>query len=135
MENLSITLTSKQINVQHALDFIQSNDCGAQSIFIGTTRSNEIDDTTNKTIVQFLFYEAYEKMAIKLMNEIVKDQLKIPLGEASIVIAVSSPHRDGHQVVMNILNEIKKKVPIWKRVHFENDEEDWSSNSEAFWLN
>ncbi|UXI19568.1 hypothetical protein NH340_JMT05511 [Sarcoptes scabiei] len=92
-------------------------------------------------------------MAIKLMNEIVKDQLKsfdvekkyriyvchriglVPLGEASIVIAVSSPHRDGHQVVMNILNEIKKKVPIWKRVHFENDEEDWSSNSEAFWLN
>lgn len=92
-------------------------------------------------------------MAIKLMNEIVKDQLKsfdlenkyriyvchriglVPLGEASIVIAVSSPHRDGHQVVMNILNEIKKKVPIWKRVHFENDEEDWSRNSEAFWLN
>ena len=66
---------------------------------------------------------------------------KVDLGQESIIIAISSPHRlSGHLMVMEILNEIKKRVPIWKKICFESQNEPigndshWSNNSEGFWL-
>lgn len=90
-------------------------------------------------------------MAIKLMENIVEKQMnsfdvhhkifvchrlgQVNVGEQSILIAVSSPHRSsGHQMVMQILNEIKEKVPIWKKVFYDEDNSVWSDKSEAFWL-
>lgn len=91
-------------------------------------------------------------MAVKVMEDIVRKQLdsigdeyhrvyvchrlgQVSLGEQSILIAVSSPHRSSsHQMVMQILNEIKSKAPVWKKVCFDNGDSDWSNKSEAFWL-
>lgn len=102
--------------------------------------------------MRFLFYEAYEEMAIKVIQQIVQECLgkvdghhrvfvghrigTVALCESSILIAVSSPHRaSGHEMVMNILNEIKQKVPIWKKVVYENEKDQhWSAQSECFWL-
>lgn len=100
-----------------------------------------------------LYYDAYEEMAISVMRQIVDNTPhdcshriyvchrlgEVPLGESSILIAVSSPHRStGHQLVMQILNEIKQSVPIWKKVYCTTEtgrcSEDWSQNSEAFWI-
>ena len=91
-------------------------------------------------------------MALKLMSTIVDNALenegvtrcylvhrigKVDVGKASILIACSSSHRSqAHKTVMNILNDVKSKVPIWKRpctslnVQLGN----WSDRSEAFWL-
>lgn len=107
-----------------------------------------------------MFYEAYEEMAVNLIKEIALDCLRantlngslhriyiahrlgeVRLGKSSIVIGVSSPNRSSsHQMVMDILNKIKQKVPIWKKICYENPtsgqmSERWSENSEAFWLN
>ncbi|OTF74335.1 molybdopterin synthase large subunit-like protein [Euroglyphus maynei] len=98
-------------------------------------------------------------MALAMMNNIVMDILikqnvddqlhtkvyvchkigHVPLGETSIIIAVSSPHRStGHRMVMEILDKIKQNVPIWKKIHFvhgtDDDDGKWSDKSEAFWL-
>lgn len=99
-------------------------------------------------------YEAYEEMALETMRQIVHQNTikadglhkvyvnhrlgQVNLGEESILIAVSSPHRSsGHQMVMQILNEIKQKVPIWKKICFDDQgtsSDHWSPNSEAYWL-
>ena len=111
----------------------------------------------------YLTYEAYQDMALATMRKIVLNCInkasdglhrayvchrvgQVDLGQASILIAVSSPHRSSsHQMVMDILNEIKQKVPIWKKICFDDEDTNqdnclkaekshWSSNSEAFWL-
>lgn len=57
----------------------------------------------------------------------------VPVGEPSIVIAVSSPHRkEAFQACEFILEEVKLKAQIWKREYFEGDKEEnaqWKSNS------
>lgn len=105
-------------------------------------------------------------MAVKQMIEIVKRiqvQKKlvkcylvhrtghVPVGQSSILIATSSPHRqESHSAVMEVLNEVKSKVPVWKKVIYSdssviNPETSaqngfsnccchWSDKSEAFWL-
>lgn len=68
------------------------------------------------------------------------------VGHPSILIATSSPHRhESHSAVMDILNEVKSKVPVWKKVIYSvgntesavrnGDHCHWSDKSEAFWLN
>lgn len=144
-----MSLTHGRIEVQEALGWVNSPYCGGTSIFIGTTRITENGE--NSKIVKHLTYEAYEEMALETMRQIVLQNVskadglhkvyvchrlgQVNLGEESILIAVSSPHRSsGHQMVMQILNEIKQKVPIWKKICFEDQGDHWSPNSEAFWL-
>jgi molybdopterin synthase catalytic subunit len=66
----------------------------------------------------------------------------VAVGETSILIACSSTHRnEAHDMVMKLLNDIKAKVPIWKKINFidsnsdSNKSSEWSDKSEAFWLN
>ena len=60
---------------------------------------------------------------------------RVDLGEISLLIAVGSPHRQsGHELTMLILNEIKRKVPIFKKILFENKDFAWSGSSEAYWI-
>ncbi|KAI2807659.1 Molybdopterin synthase catalytic subunit [Blomia tropicalis] len=151
-DNCAIRLTNKPINVQEALDFIKSPHCGGSSIFVGSTRITENDKSSDKK-VKYLTYEAYGEMAIATMRKIVSELIdkcryhrvyvchrigQVDLGQDSIVIAVSSPHRSScHQLTMKILDEVKQKVPIWKKVYFDDDSlstNNWSTNSEAFWL-
>lgn len=61
----------------------------------------------------------------------------VGVSQASILIAASSPHRkEAHEAVMEILNHVKSRVPIWKKVIYSNIDEvgNWSNKSEAFWL-
>jgi molybdopterin synthase catalytic subunit len=57
----------------------------------------------------------------------------VPVGEPSIVIAVSSPHRkEAFVTCEQILEEVKQKVQIWKREYYEGEREEeaeWKANS------
>ncbi|KAF8898796.1 Molybdopterin biosynthesis MoaE [Infundibulicybe gibba] len=107
-------------------------------------------------VVTRLEYQAYSKLAIRTMAEIVgKAALltrsehhpasqpvptlircavhhrlgTVPVGEPSIVIAVSSPHRkEAFSACEYILEEVKKHAQIWKREYYEGEAE-----SEAVW--
>lgn len=53
----------------------------------------------------------------------------VPVGEASIVIAVSSPHRkEAFSACEYILEQVKLKVPIWKKEIYEDGEPSWKEN-------
>lgn len=104
---------------------------GAVLTFVGTVR-----DRSQGRRVRFLAYEAYEPLALRALERIVSevDETwptatmlihhrigRLELGEASIVIAVATPHRaDAFAACRYAIERVKQIVPIWKREHFDD---------------
>jgi len=116
-------------------------EAGAISVFVGTTRN-----TFKGKKVLRLEYEAYEPMALKQMRELCNEMRQrwpnvvkcailhrtgvVAVGEASVVIAVSSPHRrEALESVAWCIDELKSRVAIWKKELYE-DGSSWKENAE-----
>ena len=131
---------SKKEKILHsnAEKFIKDSKFGASIYFLGTVRN--INDNKKVTGIT---YDSHDEMVIKSFEEIydeadqkldVKDKAVfiehakgyLNLGEISIIIAVACKHRDQAYVLSRyIIEEIKKRSPIWKKEHYENDESEW----------
>ena len=131
---------SKKEKILHsnAEKFIKDSKFGASIYFLGTVRN--IND--NKTVTG-ITYDSHDEMVIKSFEEIyneadqkldIKDKAVfiehakgyLNLGEISIIIAVACKHRDQAYVLSRyIIEEIKKRSPIWKKEHYENEESEW----------
>ena len=133
-----IDLKKEKIEVKKAEDFISSSKFGASLIFKGTVRENN----ENKKVTG-ITYDSHDELVIKSFEEIygeVDQKLKIKdkavyiehvkgyvgLGEISIIIAIACPHRAETYILSRyIIEEIKKRSPIWKKEHYENEESEW----------
>ena len=139
MLHTKIVDTKKEkILTSNAEKFIKDSKFGASIYFLGTVRN--IND--NKTVTG-ITYDSHDEMVIKSFEEIYNEadqKLDIKekavfiehakgylnLGEISIIIAVACKHRDQAYVLSRyIIEEIKKRSPIWKKEHYENDESEW----------
>ncbi|KAI0322658.1 molybdenum cofactor synthesis 2 [Amylostereum chailletii] len=147
-------LTYEPLDVNKIISSVADDAAGATAVFIGTTRNS-----FKGRVVTRLEYEAYTKLALKTMANILGAARKsaaqpshnptgtvpgllhtavhhrlgmVPVGDPSIVIAVSSPHRREAFVACElILEEIKAKAQIWKREYYEGEDEDtaeWKAN-------
>ena len=128
----------KKLSLTDAEKFIASNDFGASLIFSGTVRNQN----NNKSVLG-ITYDSHDALVIKSFEEIyneAKQKLNINnisvfiehakgylnLGEISIIIAVACKHRDEVYVLSRyIIEEIKKRSPIWKKEHYTNNQSDW----------
>ncbi|KAK0436636.1 Molybdopterin biosynthesis MoaE [Desarmillaria tabescens] len=133
------SITSQPLDVQQIIQSVGDDAAGATAVFIGTTRNSFKGRTVTR-----LEYQAYSKWAIKTMASIIQDSSLIrcavyhrigvvPIGEPSIVIAVSSPHRkEAFVVCEKILEQVKQKAQIWKREYYEgmdDSETEWGANA------
>lgn len=134
-----IYLTEKRISIDDVYKNVVLPSTGATSLFIGTTR----DNFKGKQVVR-LQYEAYTPMAEKEIKKIcttVRQRLQVgnicvvhrtgdvPIGEASVVIAVSSVHRkEALEAVQFMIDTLKETVPIWKKEIYEEGDAEWKSN-------
>jgi|TARA_B110000438_G_C15492411_1_gene512039 molybdopterin synthase catalytic subunit len=133
-----IDIKKDKIMISKAETFITSSKFGASIFFIGTVRNiNENKKVTGIT------YDSHDKLVLKSFENIYKEadiKLNIKekavfvehvkgyvgLGEISIIIAVACKHRDQAYVLSRyIIEEIKKKSPIWKKEHYENADSEW----------
>ena len=133
-----IDIKKNNIKISLAEEFIKSSSYGASIIFTGTVRNiNENKEVTGMT------YDSHDELVLKSFQDIYKetgDNLKIKnkavfiehikgyvgLGEISIIIAVACKHRDQAYVLSRyIIEEIKKRSPIWKKEHYKNEESEW----------
>lgn len=138
-----LKLTHTKLSVEEISNLVSTPSSGALSIFIGTTRNN----FEGKTVIN-LEYEAYETMAIKSLQSICNDLRSrwktieniaiyhrlgtVPVMEASIVIAISSPHRQEAMLAVQwCIDNVKKSVPIWKKEIYEGQTESWKENKES----
>ncbi|SFO31116.1 molybdopterin synthase catalytic subunit [Chitinophaga sp. YR627] len=121
------------VNVQEALDFVETPDCGGVVVFSGNVRNNTKGRKVNK-----LFFECYEPMALLEMEKIADVAVekfalkKIAMlhivgekqpGEIVVVIAVAAPHRAAaFDACEYAIDTLKETVPIWKKEYFEDGE-------------
>ena len=133
-----INSKDNKLSISKAENFIASSEYGASIFFTGTVRIQN-----NNQIVTGITYDSHDEMVIKSFEEIyneadqkldIKDKAvfiehakgHLKLGEISIIIAVACKHRDQAYVLSRyIIEEIKKRSPIWKKEHYKNEESEW----------
>ncbi len=139
MLHAKIVDTSKeQIELVKAQKFIASSKCGASLYFVGTVR-----DHNNNKEVTGITYDSHDGLVLKSFEEIYKEaEIKFKfeniavfiehikgyatLGETSIIIAVACKHRaQAYEFSRYIIEEIKKRTPIWKKEHYEGEDSKW----------
>ncbi len=130
----SFLLSDEPLSLDRVVEEVRSDEAGAIATFTGTTRVHSRGRT-----VTHLDYEAYEGMAEQVMAEIA-DELRaryrltevaihhrigrVSIGETSVVIAVSAPHRaDALAACKDAIDELKERVPLWKKEVYEGGEE------------
>src|SRR5690348_3442554 len=126
-----VELVRDPINAQRLIDHVRTGADGAIVTFDGCVRNQSHGRATN-----YLEYEAYESMAIAKMQEIAAearanfaiDRVAIShrlghleIGETSVFIAVSAPHRPAaFDACRFAIDTLKRTVPIWKKEYFED---------------
>ena len=109
---------------------------GATVLFLGTVR-----ETNEGRTVSGIEYTAYERMAVRELEAIVTEASsrfgtddvavehrigRLALGETSVAIAVGHPHRaQAYDASRFIIEEIKRRVPIWKREEYIDGTREW----------
>ena len=172
-EGGTCVLTYEPLDVDAIMRSVRDDNAGATAVFVGTTRNSfkgittricyryhHANSPTGKVVTR-LEYQAYSRLAIKTMVQILKDARvavsrsthqpslhsipsliscavhhrlgAVPVGEPSIVIAVSSPHRkEAFVACERILEDVKEKAQIWKREYYEGmreEEAEWKANN------
>ncbi|KFH42694.1 Molybdopterin synthase catalytic subunit-like protein [Hapsidospora chrysogenum ATCC 11550] len=141
-DNCHVALTSNHLNVQQVMDRVRSPAAGAIVLFAGTTR----DNFAGKPVKE-LQYTAYNPLALRTMLTIARTASAahslqgvcvvhrlgtVPIGEESILIAVSAPHRQAAwRAGEEVLEECKRRVEVWKREEFEGEGGVWRANRDG----
>ena len=133
-----IDIKEKKLTLSEAEKFVSSSDFGASIYFTGTVRNQN----NNKNVIG-ITYDSHDELVLKSFKEIYNqadEKLKIKdksvfiehakgylnLEEISIIIAVACKHRDQAYVLSRyIIEEIKKKTPIWKKEHYADNQSEW----------
>ena len=129
-------IVSRPLDPTALLAEVADTASGASTLFVGTVRSTNVGRA-----VSGIDYSAYDAMAERELAAIVAEAVAsfgterivvehrlgtLALGEASIVIAVSHARRAGAMDAQRFLiEEIKKRVPIWKREHYADGTREW----------
>ncbi len=133
-----IDIKEKKISLKEAEEFISSSDYGASIYFTGTVRNQN----NNKSVIG-ITYDSHDALVLKSFREIYEETDKklniqnkavfiehakgyLNLGEISIIIAIACKHRDQAYLLSRyVIEEIKKRSPIWKKEHYTDNQSDW----------
>ncbi|MEP6794013.1 MAG: molybdenum cofactor biosynthesis protein MoaE [Saprospiraceae bacterium] len=132
-----IEISENPLDVQTCINLVLTPETGGINVFVGSVRNM----TNGKKVVR-LEFEAYTSMALKEMKKIAASIEKkwpvinivihhrtgvLSVGDIPVIIAVSAAHRDAaFSACKFAIDELKEKVPIWKKEIFEDGEE-WVS--------
>lgn len=134
---IHVALTREELNIQRAIDSCRSDDCGAEILFLGTVRNinegrgvNAVNYdghiTLGERILREICFEAQKTWGDGL-NLLVEHRLGLlNVGEVSLIIHVTSPHRDSAYMSSRyIIEEIKVRLPVWKEEVYTEGETEW----------
>jgi molybdopterin synthase catalytic subunit len=139
-----IRVTDQVLQPQEAIAAVESPASGAINLFLGVVRDNNLGRS-----VGYLEYDAYPAMAERVMTELAEEAKerfgledcavlhrtgRLEIGETSLVVAVASGHRaESFEAGHWLVNEVKKKVPVWKKEVWD-DGEAWIEGPESMGL-
>lgn len=132
-KNDLIEITRSRLQIEPLVERLQLPEDGAVVVFDGIVRNHS---QGRKTL--YLEYEGYEPMALKKMKELAENTRRswpvnrigivhrlgrLEIGEASVVIVVTSAHRKAAFLACHhVIDTLKKTVPIWKKEYFADGE-------------
>ena len=130
-------VATSSIQTQHAIDFVADDAHGAADLFIGTVRNHNLGKG-----VKGVSYDVFDELTLQVFGDLAKEARerwgeklniyiehfkgRLDIKGISILIAVSSPHRDeSFKACRFIIEEIKHRAPIWKQEHYLDGDSDW----------
>lgn len=131
-----ICVKKRKVNIENILKRVKKDSCGAVLFFVGTVRNENYGKK-----VKGIEYECYRPMAENELRKIREELIKkyglgecviihrigrMKVGEISLVVAISSPHRkEGERALIEAVELIKKRVPVWKKEFFSDGSHAW----------
>ncbi len=125
-----VVVAPEPIDASTLVEFVSTPQCGAIALFLGTVR----DHSKGKAGVTHLEYEAYDGVVVGKIAEIVAEARtkwevervaavhrigSLAVGESSVAVAVGSGHRgEAFAAARYVIDELKARVPIWKKEHW-----------------
>lgn len=135
-------ITRDPISADSVLGLVGGSADGAIDLFLGVVR-----DHNDGRPVAGMHYDAYEEMAGQTLNAIVKEAAALPgvgkvaavhrigelgIGDVSVAIAASAPHRAAAFAACRyIIEEIKQRLPVWKQERYATGDRKWLSGEQA----
>jgi molybdopterin synthase catalytic subunit len=121
-----IEITDQKLSLDRCVHAVEAPDCGGIATFLGTVRDHSEGKSTDH-----LEYEAYPEMAVAVLQEIIADAHRqwavrhiavqhrtgrLEIGEVSVIIAASAPHRgEAFAACRLVIERLKAEAPIWKK--------------------
>jgi len=125
-----VEVTAEPLDVSAASEFVGTPESGAAVVFLGTVRNH----APGKSDVSHLEYEAYDGVVESKIQEVVDEALakwplhrvaalhrvgELAVGEISVIAAASAAHRsDAFEGARYVIDELKKRAPVWKKEHW-----------------
>jgi molybdopterin synthase catalytic subunit len=125
-ERITVLLTDGPLSLDAAFRAVRLPECGGTALFVGTTRS-----PSQGRVVEELEYEAYDELAVGELERVAAAAVRrhglgavylahrvgvVPVGEPSVIVAASAPHRgEAFTGCRELIDELKRTVPIWKK--------------------
>lgn len=136
------SLTREAIDPARVLGMVQLTSHGATALFLGTVRNH-----ADGRAVEGLEYTAYDSMAAEELERVLADAEDmypgtvlaaehrvgmLGLGDISVAVAAGSAHRaEAFDAARWALDELKRRVPIWKREQYADGVREWVSPADA----
>jgi molybdopterin synthase catalytic subunit len=139
-DELLVRVTAEPIGADEAVSFVSDPGAGGTSVFLGTVRDSSQDGE-----VTGLTYEAWDELATRRLEELGTEMLErwplrkvallhrsgeLAVGEVSVVVACSAPHRaEAFDACRHGIEQLKRDVPIWKKEHLRSGVSSWVMGS------
>lgn len=143
-----IELTDGPLDVARVLGYVTDPACGAEVLFVGTTRrwttetrTGDPDNSGKPRETSHLVYEAYREMAISQLSQLAETAIerwpvrrvaivhrvgRVDPTEPSVAVAVSCPHRgEAFEAAQWLIDTLKHEAPIWKQEHYVQSGPEW----------
>jgi len=135
-------ITREPISADSVLGHVRTDADGAINLFLGIVR-----DHNEGQAVSGMHYDVYFEMAERTLRDIVREAEALPgtgkvaavhrvgelkIGEASVAIAAAAPHRaQAFAACRYVIEEIKKRLPVWKQERYVTGEQRWLPGAAA----
>lgn len=129
-------ITADRIGAETVLPLVEAEQHGAAVVFLGIVRNHN-----EGRAVSGVHYEAYREMAVQVLTDILSEALErvqparvaavhrigeLAIGDVSIAIAVSTPHRaEAFDGCRYVIEEVKKRLTVWKQEHYVSGDNAW----------
>jgi molybdopterin synthase catalytic subunit len=136
---ISVTISTKMLDPKMAMEFGRAANCGAELLFLGTVRN-----VNEGRRVEAVNYDGHVSLSEKVLRDLCLEAAsrwgedlnfwlehrlgRVAVGEVSLIVYVTAPHRDSaYQASRYVLEQIKQRLPVWKEELYCEGEKAWLS--------